>query len=284
MTGHTWLALSLALLAWAPVPAHQDPWGDTHPQVEIERGCFAVYFQAAELDRDRLRNPPAYRVLYSPEGKTVVPRHRVKAQPGTKSEGPSVILVRRNGAESKARFALKKAGANGAIAALPIDPVECTALEEFSVTGEQVAATWALPDQRRTTDFDVTLMLSCARLKGFTPGKTVKIGRPATIYDFPTASPPVWAAGRWWVAWVRARADKMKQNHPVEAWQTVLSGYDPSTNKLEHKPVAGLSNWNSHMSMKALDGWLCIAWHASVDGSYPGVAKIVTAFEKLPAK
>jgi hypothetical protein len=57
---------------------------------------------------------------------------------------------------------------------------------------------------------------------------------------------------------------------------------EPITGKCVHEVLPEWSHWNTSLSMKTVGGWLCAAWHASADGSYPGRARVVTAFKKLP--
>ena len=81
---------------------------------------------------------------------------------------------------------------------------------------------------------------------------------------------------------MRQAETEAERKDPLRAWETLLTSIDPVSGKVEHKRLPGLSSWNTPVSMKTTGGWLCIAWNASIDGSYPGTAKIVTAFEKLP--
>lgn len=123
------------------------------------------------------------------------------------------------------------------------------------------------------------LKFSAVSLGGFAPGVTVEIGEPAAIYDSPCVSNPVWASKKWWIAWVRKK--KGNGAEKVE-WETVLTSIEPLTGKKQDEVLPGLSHWNTGLSLKTTGGWLCAAWHASEDGSYPGRARIVTAFKKLP--
>ncbi|NOX99985.1 MAG: hypothetical protein GXP30_09680, partial [Verrucomicrobia bacterium] len=65
--------------------AHQNPRGDVHPVVIIEAGNFAVYFNTNAIeDRYFEGKRPIFRMLYSPEGRLLAPRHAVKKQPDKK--------------------------------------------------------------------------------------------------------------------------------------------------------------------------------------------------------
>ncbi len=229
-------------------------------------------------------------MIFTPDGRAVLPRHRVfrKNEVFTEPERKITVESRGEPGSDSARFVLKRIHDDKWTEhPLPIDPVKGAWVEKTTFAGDWVGFTWGnfgytMSGQRVEPSESVKLMFSTANTRGFAPGKTVLIGEPATIYDFPSASNPVWAASRWWVAWVRRAETDTERKDPLREWQTMLTSIDPVTGALEHRRLTGLSNWNTHVSMKTTGGWLCVAWHASVDGTYPGTAKIVTAFEKLP--
>lgn len=273
--------------------AHSDPSGDTHPEVFVVEGNFVVEFGSKEWNEENAEQRSYFRMVWSPDGKLLLPRHRVLPRPEDRyisAAWPVKPAIEFREGTTKGRFfCLWHETKSGRPTAKPL-PLEIESsrsipqLEAVTVAGPALAFTWAGIDETVKDSNRVTLYLSHVMREGFLPGATVMIGMPATIYGFPTSSAPVWAAGRWWVAWVRQSEKTEDRKVPTKTWQTVLSSYDPATKKLGHKPLVGLSNWNTSLSMKTAGGWLCIAWHASVDGSYPGEAKIVTAFEKLPGK
>lgn len=303
-----WLYSLLGLtLAWQ-ASAHMSPSGDTDPQVTVQEGRFVISFATINTDRGgRLLDA----VIHEPDGRVFIPRHRVllpelkkETRQGPPLDSPEVVLI---SAANSRPIDLFQAGDSHKASAkelhravwvehpndpsrrterpLPIEvsgtpnAATLTTVSQVGVQGHQVAFLWSDSPIELSSE-GTQLRLSMASLQGFAEGKTVTLGEAASIYHFPITSPPIWAANRWWVGWVQ----KIPGNHKKEneAWQTVLSSYEPATQKLEHKPLPGISNWNSSVSIATTNGWLCIAWHASIDGSYPGMAKIVTAFEKLP--
>lgn len=281
-------AFVLACVLCVPLitQAHSDPGGDIHPDVVVEDGKFAIYFSARRdaYDHDQ------WRMVFTADGKIAQRRNLILTQ---RAESPqnlehAGVDTRATPGSSTMSFVLQRTH-NGKMTdvPLPLDPVKFPLVRSATMAGDWVGFTWAANSQaldgpREEMPAPIHLMFSMADVKNFTPGKTVLIGEPATIYDFPSASNPVWAARRWWVAWVRRAQGEAGRKDPTRKWETVLTSIDPLTSKLEHKLLPGLSNWNTSLSMKTTGGWLCIAWHASMDGSYPGKASIITAFEKLP--
>jgi len=257
-----------------------NPQGEISPSVEVEDGNFAISF----ITRVKTENLD-WGMVFSPEGKLLIPRHRILV---TRTEQPAPadaikVETREDPSAGKSGFVLTRTTEGQKVEQpLPLDPVKFAIVAETTIAGEWTGFTWS--NAEAVSPFPtVNLMFSTAATKGFPSGKTVFVGESATtIYYSPIASAPVWAAHRWWVAWVRPAQNAAERKDPLRAWETILTSIDPASGKLEHKRLPGISHWNTNVSMKTTGGWLCIAWNATIDGSYPGVAKIVTAFEKLP--
>lgn len=280
--------LGLACLLSVPLitQAHMNPHGDVSPSVEIEDGKFAIHF-ITRVETQVLE----WGMVFSPEGKLLLPRHQILVKRPEPPPPADAIKVETLGVPGsrKTRFVLTRTTNGQKVEQpLPLDPAKFAMVDESALAGEWAGFTWTAlgydwtSDERVDPSASVKLMFSTAATKGFSPGKTVLLGEPATIYDFPTSSAPVWAARRWWVAWVRQAETAAERKDPLRRWETILTSIDPISGKVEHKRLPGLSHWNTNVSMKTTGGWLGIAWNATIDGSYPGVAKIVTAFEKLP--
>lgn len=286
MSAKALLGLACVLALPLSVQAHMNPHGDINPSVEVEDGKFSIQF-ITRLETETLN----WGMVFSPEGKLVLPRHRISVNREEQPVPADAITVetREEPRSDKTRFVLTRTmDGQKTEHTLPLAPVKFAFVAQSTVTGECAGFTWTAfnydwPDDKRVEASDsMNLMFSTAATKGFAPGKTVLIGEPAMINYSPSASAPVWAARRWWVAWVRQAETEAERKDPLRAWETILTSIDPVSGKVEHKRIPGLSSWNTPVSMKTTGGWLCIAWNASIDGSYPGVAKIVTAFEKLP--
>jgi len=272
-------AACLSLMASGAL-AHQDPRGDIHPSVSVVDGRFVVNF-ISSIDDQRAES----RMVFTPDGKLWLPRHRISnsslREGDRRAHDQTAEVELAYDPDSKgARFVLKRFEKEAWTEhPLPIDVEAPSSVEQTTCAGDWVGFTWGT--LRRGASESVMLMFSTASKKGFASGKTVQLGEVATIYEFPSASNPVWAAGRWWVAWVRRAESEEERKDPLREWHTMLTSIEPTTGAMKHKQLQGLSSWNTGVSMKTTGGWLCIAWHASKDGSYPGTAKIVTAFEKL---
>jgi hypothetical protein len=269
-----WILLLLTLSATL-VRGHQDPRGEAHPRVTANAdGTFTVTFRYWIPEREG-----RMRMLLGADGKELVPRHWYTPtedrsneiwDPGRTEPGFSLETVTPN--ENGTRLILRSPGgeAKGTVA-LPLDAKDFTGFQKAAVEGHEVAFTCG--GYREDEERGIILSLWCCRRNGFQPGHKVLLGTAGSIYDFPTASAPLWCAGRWWVAWVEQRGEGEKTT-----WATVLSSVDPETGKTDRRDLPGLSNWNSSLSLAAnAAGTICVAWHASLDGTYPGTAKIVTA-------
>lgn len=281
---------SILLLAWAGAQAHQDPAGDVHPVVSVEEGGFAVYFQGTE-DRMALKVVPAHgwKMSFTADGKLVLPRHRVPETQSRRADEQRALEPRWSVSaplmegQKEARWVLiESAGKEERRFPLPLPllPDGRVFAEMACRAGDEAGFAWSPSGSR--DENDLALMFTAVSLKGFQPGVTVQIGKVASIYDMPRVSNPVWAARRWWIAWVRLKQLPKETKPQAVAWETLLTSIDPLTGKTVDEVLPGISNWNTDLSLKTTGGWLCAAWHASLDGSYPGRARIVTAFKKLP--
>lgn len=290
------LSLSLPLLT-SPlsVQAHQDPLGDTRPEVRVEAGNFVIEFDANNPDESGDEARRSLSMTYRPDGRLLIPRHFVPRRSDdvwtrkAQDQNPAVVqalpMTWPLQKDRQVRVVLsEKPGFKERRQPLPLKieyrddyfAFSYATVEQVTIAGPWIGLTWASEPEGGSGRALSKLHFSLVSREGFTPGETVTLGDAGAIYTSPIASAPVWAAGRWWIAWVKR--DPALQPWP---WRTELSSYDPVTRKLAHKTLPGLSDSNTALSMKTTGGWLCIAWHA-VPNEYPGLAQIVTAFEKLP--
>jgi hypothetical protein len=264
------------LLAAGFAFAHSDPMGEVHPRVTANQdGSFTVTFRYSDgYQEGRMR------MMMGADGKERVPRHWIKKGAEEESrelptkESPHIryVEVNKEGAKSRALLTrqVDDRGAEKITArVLPVKrPADSTAATETA--GKEVAFAYGELDLGGE---GMPFKLTWCRSEGFQAARTVSLGTVACIYDFPSASPLVWSAGRWWVAWVRGQ-----KKEDTFTWTTVLSSVDAVSGKVEHHDLPGNSNWNTSLAIAVnAAGTFCVAWHASVDGTYPGKAKIVTA-------
>ncbi|RYD26390.1 MAG: hypothetical protein EOP86_26035 [Verrucomicrobiaceae bacterium] len=161
---------------------------------------------------------------------------------------------------------------------LPFGPVEAGSGAESTVTEEYVAV--AMGYYRNLESDPLGIQFRCCRRKGTWTGVQVNLAHAVGIYDFVTTSRPVWAGGRFWIAWVRQLGTEGSFT-----WTTVLTGLDPVTGIVESHDLPGISHWNTNVALAVnTRQTLCAAWAPSMDGSYAGRARIVTAvFPTRPA-
>lgn len=284
------IALASALMIGAS-EAHEDPRGDVHPSISVVDGTFVVDF-VSNQSTDEEERDASFRTVWSYDGKLLVPRHRLavtreELNRGSSSDSwfsPHVIFKSIEGKDTHRvvlRWHDQKAGHR--FEPLPMmvksraDPYEAngTAIEQ-----ETLAFTWG-DEQGPSTDGRVILNLGLVSRQGFVEGETIPIGEVATIYSFPRVSNPVWAAKRWWIAWVKEKSMPANEDDP-DYYTTMLSSYDPVTKRLAHVPLPGESTWNTSLSLATAGGWLCAAWHTNSTWDRSEYARVMTAFHRLP--
>jgi hypothetical protein len=75
------LALGWCVLMHGHACAHSDPAGDTSPMIDVADEKFIVTFRT-RLPNQGARDEYVYsRIIYSPDGKILVPRHRLEKWP-----------------------------------------------------------------------------------------------------------------------------------------------------------------------------------------------------------
>lgn len=271
-----------------PAAAYSDLAGDAYPHVEIEDGNFAVYFynNSAEANDENdvlARNVPVYRVVYSPAGELLGPRARSqKFRSESLNEANSMVydkkiqlrdeavlfeadflkgakpsyFVERNGAREHRRLPWPDD--------VKIDYVAGNHVDEKSLV------------LSATIGKGILAIFHFDRTK-FEAPSTVIVGQPAFIYDFPRASNPVLAAGRYWIGWIRYNQDK-------EKYETVLSDWKPGEEKMHETTLDAPSDWNTDLSLAAIGTRLCLAYHCSLPNSGTNesseVGQIITLFRE----
>lgn len=268
--------------------AHSDPRGEKHPGIQTDaQGNFRITFSYADSVQNWTRSWMS--MVIAEDGRELIPRHRLSPPAllalglpdSTEESGYRPHLRYQRGADAevmtlpapdgKVRLALREETRNsGAARPLPLDPL----LEHFgnyTISPDHFAMLSNGYAAEASQSIDM-ILFTCRR-QGSTPGRQLRFAGVGSIYDFPSTSQPVWVRQRFWVAWVRERGPE-----ETRTWTTVLTGFDPETGAEEHHELPGLSHWNTHVDLVAnAHGTLCAAWTASLDGSYPGYAKIVTA-------
>ena len=282
---HLLVWLGLCLLPGV-VLGHVYPMGEVHPSVVVENGNFSVYFYLVRRDGD---SRDAGSMIFSPSGEVLVPKHLI-TDPKTQAwmetrngrdSGDESVKAFRMGIDESARSAfVLQTGKDGLgpQQPLPFDGPASAWVTSSWVDPNAIAILWS-ETLVQGEEQEVLMKISWVDRSSFSLVATVDVGKPASIYDFPSASNLVWAEGKMWFAWVKEFQEEAKDLK--SRWKTILTSYDPVTKKIQHKELPQPSNWNTGISMRFLNGWLCLAWHCTKDGSYPGEAAIITAFEKV---
>jgi len=60
-----------------------------------------------------------------------------------------------------------------------------------------------------------------------------------------------------------------------------LSNWKPGNAEAEHVVLKTPGNWNSHLSLGTTGDVICLAYHCSAAGLYPGRSTIITAFHPV---
>ena len=85
------LVFGIQLSGAGRATAHSDPWGDTHPQVQVVDGKFAIVFNSSLPDeRENFTDEKkVFRTVYTAEGVLVAPRHPLKTKRSWRATGPA---------------------------------------------------------------------------------------------------------------------------------------------------------------------------------------------------
>ena len=256
--------LAVILFVTSLASAHQDPMGDVHPEVRVEKGNFAIYFRSND-ERTGVEDPPQLRMVYSPEGKLLSPRHyapkdvreidkqRSSAGRINESDGKPSYTLTVQGREEQHR--------------LPWPEGVRISILHGSILGEHAVILAA------KTGSDSLSFYHYSR-DHFRLPSVVAIGSPVKIYDFPIASNIVYAGERYWIAWVRAKENQL-------GFESILTSWRPGDVRASEIVLEGPADWNEHLSMQAHGNVLCLAYHCSINGAYPGRSRIITVFHRF---
>jgi hypothetical protein len=260
--------------------AHSDPGGDVYPNVKVERGNFVIDFennraQSTRDPRDLSESSLLLRMIYSPDGILLSPRHRHRGTRGlndtigsaAKTEaivGAEKITFERSRADTPG-YAIEKEGKTEQHRLAWPDGYKCV-FEAFAADADSICVAVVADNKLFLHHFD---------RHQFTPPKMVQITEPDTlsfIWDFPVVSNLVFAGGRYCIAWPRYKKGT--------GYECVISTWKPGEERPKEIILNGPADWNSHLSLAAMGDRLCLAYH-TVSGEYQAVSKIVTAFRTI---
>jgi hypothetical protein len=271
------VVVTLVLTSSAMVRAHQDPLGDVYPNVKVENGNFAIYFTNNTRETET-RRAPLLRVVYSPEGKLLAPRHETGVIPslddelGTAAKQEFHLRDETLGFEGdihegRPSYVLTKNGKK--------EFHRLSWPEKFSGTFE---AMWADSDSICVaTITNQTLFLNHFDRHRFAPPETVQVTEADAlpfIWDFPVVSNLVRVGDRYCIAWPR-------YNKTADIFECVISTWKPGEKRTKEIILDQPADWNSHLSMAVIGTRLCLAYHCLPGGKYFPLSKIITVFPQL---
>jgi hypothetical protein len=286
---HSFSIMATLTLGWFTFAgAHQDPVGETLVHVGVKGGSFAIY-TAEYPERDSTH--PISEVLHACDGSTSSPRRKIAREE---------LEAARSSKAKEAREAIEyyppwkpgveiqrselclglKVDSQWTHTPLPIPEEYMVAAHLLRPDGAALVLNKILRKSSTGEEFDLQHEIAWLDRPTLHLASKVDLGNCATINMVPTMSHLIWAENRVWFAWIR-KADDFEKLPPTKQWVTVLASYEPKSKKLEKKILAEQSHWNANLSLNSVAGWVCVAWHCSRDGSYPGESMIVTHFEKV---
>jgi hypothetical protein len=169
--------------------------------------------------------------------------------------------------EGKPGYLLRSADGKITPVALPWPKVVSLSLfEAVAVTAEGIAIT----GKENRTDLKFYWFPF-----GSTASPTIlNLGPTVCIYDFPVASNPVFAGGKFWVAFMGGDEEEGATKLFLWSWK---SGEKEAKKEVLDSP----GFWNSHLSMAAIGDRLCLAYHCETrENPMAPQAKIITVFRK----
>lgn len=262
--------------------AHSDPAGDVYPNVKVERGNFVIDFvnnQHEEIAPNRtsedMFRSPLLRMIYSPSGVLLAPRHLHGGTRGldddlgypAKTEakiGNEKITFERSQSDTPC-YSIEKEGKTELHRLAWPEGYKCR-FEAFAADADSICVAVIV---------DSSLFLHHFDRHQFRFPKTVQVTQPRTlsfIWEFPVVSNLVFAGGRYCIAWPRYKKDA--------GYECVISTWKPGEDRPREIVLDEPADWNSHLSLAAIGDRLCLAYHA-LAGEYQPTSKIITVFRTI---
>jgi hypothetical protein len=278
----------LLLLALAgPAFGHADPRGDLHPQVLVKDGNFAIVFNSSQPEgvESFTGEKAVFRMIYTPEGKLVAPRHPLDRKRDWRETGPAglygkgmrlgdVSVYFGGGHSSQPGFRLRTPDGVVTRVTLPWSrDLSLNLCEDVMLLPEGLALTGK---EGRGEVAENNLKFYWFEHEATEALTTQSIGPTICIYDFPVASNIAYAGGRFWVAYMRPAGQPEDEGVELALWS-----WKPGEEKGRVEVLDSPAHWNCHLSMAAIGDRLCLAYHCAMKESYYGTdARIVTVFRK----
>jgi hypothetical protein len=273
---HGLIVLTWIFFSGFDVLANEPPLGDVYPNVKVENGNFAVYFTNSKIESE-IGPSPLFRVVYSPTGELLAPRHerpdlkeKYEFDPHGKDEvhvGNETLSFSTFVGDPPKSYTLTRAGKTEEHR-LPWPDGFDSAFEAVAADAKSICVmAWS----------GETISLNHFERNSFSLPASVVVGEPATISFFvrsPVVSNLVQIGNRYCVGWIRFNRDKKK-------YETVISSWKPGEGKTSDIVLDEISDWNSDLSIAAIGNRVCLAYHCSIEGDYMGFGKIITVFREI---
>lgn len=272
------ISTALLLARTASVLAHMNPLGDIDPNVKVENGNFVVYFTNNKIEAE-IGPSPLFRVVYSTTGELLAPRHERPDLPKEKYEYDFSLKDEAHVGEETIKFSTYVGD-------------QPPAFYTVATTGKTEQHRLAWPDGFKSSfeavaaDADSicvmtwsgeTISLNHFDRHSFNLPNSIVVGEPETISFIgtsPVVSNLVQIGHRYCFGWMRFNRERKKS-------ETVISSWKPGEAKTSDIVLDEISDWNAYLSLAAIGDRICLAYHCSIDGDYPGFGKIVTVFRKI---
>lgn len=249
---------------------HEDPAGDIYPKVTVVDGNFSIVF-------NRTTENGFFQTIYSPGGELLKAPHAIDKVEEYSRNGPVGLygeevssgdktLVFKGDKQAKPGYLQRSADGTVARVELPWPKeVSLTLFEAVAVTKEGIAITGK--ENRKDLKFYWFPFGSKAA------PTILDLGATDCIYDFPVASNPAFAGGKFHVAFMRTEKDS--------GTKLYLWSWKPGDREGKEVALDSPGFWNSHLSMAAIGDRLCLAYHCQTFADPRNRrAKIITIFRK----
>ena len=220
---------------------------------------------------------PVYRVVYSPTGEVLAPRH-LRSDFIAKDfyEHSDVNTVRL--ADETLEFQFPEWPKSGPVR-YEVRRKSKTERHQLPWNETATARVVGLFADRDSIGLvvleDQNLWLYSFVRKGDSKPAKACLGKTSFIWQMPAISNLIKVSGKYCLATVRYNREKQKFETVIATWKP---GEDAVLDVLD-KP----SDWNASLSVAAINNRICLSYHCSIDGDYPGVGQIITVFRELPA-
>ena len=248
--------------------AHEDPNGDVHPLVTVEKGNIVIWFiNNTEKRTSPESNANVYRTVMDTDGSAIVVRQPVPNAPSSIPDW-AVKLGSLYPFDTKDRLGL----------GLPLK------------WQEPVSDVDGITEHKGNLIFHMSgsgdpFYFGAYDLKAKRLTSAARIGTPGRIYFFPAASSAIVIGKDAYLAWIEERDRKREKLELADGsfadgvsskTQLVLSKWRIGTKGVSHLPIRQTFDNNVHISIAHIGPRILIAWHEGFGGVALSRSKVWT--------